>query len=171
MKTSKVLLIFAFLGLAMSGGIHRVAQSRWNVPQAGQATNLSIFFSMDCDLPKAGYLMVGIPSASSHAVTATGVHVWALGTSFAVPAKATNAGSCVFETNVLKCSFASDLTKNTAYGMVIPGSGAVVGSFAPITMETRMNKLATAGPVMDTNRVFDAIATAAAPAAVTLAAA
>jgi hypothetical protein len=32
MKTSKIILIFALLGLAMSGGIHRVAQSRWNCP-------------------------------------------------------------------------------------------------------------------------------------------
>jgi hypothetical protein len=38
-------------------------------------------------------------------------------------------------------------------------------------MQTRMNKLATAGPVMDHNRVFDAIVTDAAPGAITLAAA
>jgi hypothetical protein len=166
MKTSKILLIFAFLGLAMSGGIHRVAQSRWNTPQAGLATDLSIFFSLDCDLPAAGYLVVGLPSGASHTVTitTTGIHVWALTTSFAVPTTATNAGSCEFSSNVLKCTFASALTKNTAYGMVMPGTGAVAGIWAPITMETRMNKLATAGPVMDVNRVFDVIATdAAAP--------
>jgi hypothetical protein len=172
MKTSKILLIFAFLGLAMSGGIHRVAQSRWNTPQAGLATDLSIFFSLDCDLPAAGYLVVGLPSGASHTVTitTTGIHVWALTTSFAVPTTATNAGSCEFSSNVLKCTFASALTKNTAYGMVMPGTGAVAGIWAPITMETRMNKLATAGPVMDVNRVFDVIATDAAAPTIAIAA-
>jgi hypothetical protein len=63
------------------------------------------------------------------------------------------------------------MTKNTAYGVAIPGSGAVVGSFAPVTMQTRMNNLATAGPVMDTNNVFDSINTGAAAPAITLAAA
>jgi hypothetical protein len=51
----------------------------------------------------------------------------------------------------------------------MPGSGAVVGSFAPITISTRMNNLATSGPVMDTNNVFDAINTDAAAVAMTLA--
>lgn len=51
----------------------------------------------------------------------------------------------------------------------MPGSGAVVGSFAPIAIETRMNNLATAGPVRDVNRVFDSVNTAAAAPAMTLA--
>jgi hypothetical protein len=37
------------------------------------------------------------------------------------------------------------------------GTGAVAGSFAPVAIETRMNNLATAGPVMDINRVFDSV--------------
>jgi hypothetical protein len=55
------------------------------------------------------------------------------------------------------------LTKMTAYGVAIPGgAGAVVaGTWAPVTMQTRMNNLAIAGPVMDTNWVFDSINTAA----------
>lgn len=69
-------------------------------------------------------------------------------------------------------SFAADLTKNTAYGMVIPGSGAKVGSWAPVTMQTRMNKVTASvhGPVLDTNNVFDIIAVDAAAVAVGLAA-
>jgi hypothetical protein len=35
MKLSKVILMFAVIGIAMSGGVHRIAQSRWNSPQAG----------------------------------------------------------------------------------------------------------------------------------------
>lgn len=171
MKTSKILLIFAFLGLAMSGGIHRVAQSRWNTPQQGLATDLSVFFSLDCDLPAAGYLVVTLPSGASHTVTATAVHVWALTTSFAVPTTVTNLGTCDVTSNVVACTFASALTKNTAYGMVMPGSGAVAGIWAPISMETRMNKLATAGPVMDVNRVFDVVAVDAAAPTIAIAAA
>jgi hypothetical protein len=32
MKTSKILLFIAIIGIAMSGGVHRVAQSAWNCP-------------------------------------------------------------------------------------------------------------------------------------------
>jgi hypothetical protein len=170
MRTSKIVLIIALLGLAMSGGIHRVAQSRWNTPQAGQATQLSIFFSMDCDLPAAGYLRVGIPSGSSYTPSTTGVVAWPLTTSFTVPTTGTIAGTCAWANNVLACTFASALTKSTAYGLTMSGSGAVVGAHAPVTMETRMNNLATAGPVMDRNRVFDSINVAAAAGTITLAA-
>lgn len=55
--------------------------------------------------------------------------------------------------------------------MVIPGTGAVVGSWAPVTMQTRMNTATAAGPIRDTNHVFDSINTAAAAPAITLAAA
>jgi hypothetical protein len=41
--------------------------------------------------------------------------------------------------------------------MAMVGTGAVAGSFAPVAIETRMNNLATAGPVMDINRVFDSV--------------
>jgi len=64
MKTSKILLFFAVLGVAMSGGVHRVAQSRWNTPQAAEANRLCLYFSLDNALPAAGYLLVGIPSTS-----------------------------------------------------------------------------------------------------------
>jgi hypothetical protein len=133
------------------------------------AKTLSIFFSLDNDLPAAGYLMVGMPTGASHTPSGTGVHVWALATSFAVPATATNAGTCSWSSPTLSCTFASALTKKTAYGMAIPGTGAVVGMFAPITMKTRMNNIVSAGPVLDTNHVFDAIATAAAAPTISLA--
>lgn len=125
---------------------------------------------MDCDLPAAGYLRVGIPSASSYTPATTGVHVWPLTTSFTVPTSS-NAGTCTFASNVLACTFATALTKNTAYGLTMTGSGiAAAGSWAPITMETRMNNLATAGPVMDVNRVFDSMNVVAAAHTIALAA-
>jgi hypothetical protein len=62
---------------------------------------------------------------------------------------------------VLKCTFAKALTKGTAYGVSIPGAGAVAGSWGPVDLETRMNNEAIAGPVMDCNHVFDSINTAA----------
>merc|ERR1712157_285227 len=175
MKTSKIVLIFALLGVAMSGGIHRVAQSRWNTPQKDEATHLCLFFSLDNPLPAAGYLRVGLPSAAGFtpdvAAATARIHVWALETSFAVPATVTNAGTCAFSNNVLDCTFASALTANTAYGMEIKGGAmGAVGSWAPVTMMTRMNNAADAGPVMDVNKVFDAIVTQAAAASITVAA-
>jgi len=65
------------------------------------------------------------------------------------------------------------MKKNTAYGMAVPGdANAKVGLWGPIRMETRMNDgtaSGTSGPVMDVNRVFDAIAVAAAPKTIVLA--
>jgi hypothetical protein len=72
---------------------------------------------------------------------------------------------------VLSCTFASALTANTAYGMEIVGAAmAASGTWAPVTMETRMNKVADAGPVMDVNRVFDSMNVQAAAATITMAA-
>lgn len=66
------------------------------------------------------------------------------------------------------------MTKNTAYGVAMTGTGVKVGMWAPISLQTRMNNIAVAstqGPVMDVNNVFDTMAVAAAPTAITLAAA
>jgi hypothetical protein len=117
-------------------------------------------------------MMIGLPTGASHtpAVTATSFpHVWPLTTSLTPPTVAVNKGTCTWSSPTLKCTFATALTKGTSYGLAMPGSGAVVGSFAPITIATRMNNLATSGPVMDTNNVFDAINTDAAAVAMTLA--
>merc|ERR1712110_1399777 len=136
-----------------------------------EATNLCLFFSLDNPLPAAGYLMVGIPSGASYTPTAAGVHVWPLTTSFAVPATAVNAGTCAWGTNVLSCTFATALTANTAYGMeIVGGAMAAAGTWAPVTMETRMNNAADAGPVMDRNRVFDSMNVVAAAATITMSA-
>lgn len=64
---------------------------------------------------------------------------------------------------MLSCTFANDIPANTAYGLEMVATNAVgtLGSYAPITMETRMNNAADAGPVMDVNRVFDVMAMAA----------
>lgn len=79
--------------------------------------------------------MVGIPTGSGFTPTAAGVHVWALTTSFAVPATASNAGTCGWTSPTLSCTFASDLTANTAYGMEIVGAAmSAAGSWAPVTM-------------------------------------
>ena len=172
MKTSKILLLFAVIGIAMSGGVHRVAQSAWNCPQAGRATTLSIYFALDNPLPTTGYMMITLPSGASHtpAVTATSFpHVWPLGTTLDPPTTPVNKGTCSYAAPLLKCTFATALTAKTSYGLAMPGSGAVVGSFAPISIETRMNNLATAGPVRDVNRVFDSVNTAAAAPAMALA--
>jgi hypothetical protein len=162
MKTSKILLFVAIIGIAMSGGVHRVAQSAWNCPQQGRATTLSIFFALDSALPKGAYMYVTLasahaPTVSSPAVAGSAPHVWALTTSLTPPTTPTNLGTCTWSTPTLKCYFASALTAGTSYGLAMVGTGAVAGSFAPVAIETRMNNLATAGPVMDINRVFDSV--------------
>jgi hypothetical protein len=158
MKTSKILLFAAIIGIAMSGGVHRVAQSAWNCPQQGRATTLSLFFALDSALPASAYMYVTLPSAHVPTIaTPSVIHAWALTTSLTPPTTASNLGTCTWSAPLLKCTFASALTAGTSYGLAIPGSGAVAGSFAPVAIETRMNNLATAGPVMDINRVFDSV--------------
>lgn len=130
---------------------------------------MSLFFALDSPLPKAGEMVISLPSGAAHTPSTSGVHVWALGTNFAVPTTATNSGTCSAASFVLTCSFANDLAANTAYGIVLPGSGAVKGSWAPVSIQTRMNTATAQGPIRDHNRVFDSINTLAAAPAITLA--
>jgi hypothetical protein len=168
MKFTKVLLFVALLGIAMSGGVHRIAQSRWNCPQASRNTALMMYFCLDNPLPNTGYLQIGIPSTSTF-VPALVANVWTLGTSWTAPTTVENAGTCTLASDVLSCQFATDLAMNTAYGLVMTGSATTtVGVFAPVTMQTRMNKVADAGPVIDSNRVFDQIVVNTAALAMTL---
>jgi hypothetical protein len=170
MKFSKILLLATVLGMAMSCGVHRVAQSRWNCPQANRNTKLSFYFTLDNALPAAGYLNVGIPSASG--LTPSAGNAWTLADSWTAPTTVENAGTCGSYTNgVIQCTFASALAAETAYGVELTGAATTtVGSFAPVTMQTRMNNAANAGPIIDTNRVFDQVVVSAAPIAVALAA-
>jgi hypothetical protein len=64
MKNFKILLMLAVLGVAMSGGVHRVAQSAWDCPQAGKGTVLSLFFALDNPLPVGGWLIVTVPAGT-----------------------------------------------------------------------------------------------------------
>lgn len=64
------------------------------------------------------------------------------------------------------------MTANTAYGIELTTATAMAaaGSWAPVTMETRMNKAANAGPIRDINRVFDSLNTQAAASSIALSA-
>jgi hypothetical protein len=153
--------------MAMSCGVHRVAQSRWNCPQANRNTKLSFYFTLDNALPAAGYLNVGIPSASG--LTPSAGNAWTLADSWTAPTTVENAGTCAFANNVMSCTFASALSAGVAYGLELTvAATTTVGAFAPVTMQTRMNNAADAGPIIDTNWVFDQIVVSAAPLAMAL---
>jgi hypothetical protein len=185
MKTSKLLILVAVIGIAMSGGIHRVAQSAWNYPQAGKGTVLSLFFALDNPLPVDGWLIVNLPTGTNIAVNtktkaALGtiasstayVHLWTLGTTLSPPTTVENQGYCSFSDPKLSCQFAKALVAKTSYGLALPSTSAsAAGSFAPVTMETRMNSEVVAGPVRDRNVVFDSVNTDVAPKTFTLASA
>jgi hypothetical protein len=96
--------------------------------------------------------------------------LWTLGTSLTPPTTVENQGYCTFADPKLTCQFAKALTAKTSYGLALPVTGtSVAGSFAPVTMETRMNGLTTAGPVRDRNVVFDSVNIDAAAKTFTLA--
>lgn len=167
MKFSKIILLVTVLGMAMSCGVHRVAQSRWNCPQANRNTVLSFYFVLDNPLPNTGYLNIGIPSASGF--TPASAVAWTLADSWTAPTTVENLGTCAFANNVMSCTFATALAKNVAYGVALTGAATTtVGSFAPVTMQTRMNNAGDAGPIIDTNNVFDQVVVQAAPLAMTL---
>lgn len=113
-------------------------------------------------------MKIGIPAGSSHVPTVAKIHVWPLTTTLDPPTIVVNQGDCTFVSPTLHCSFVSKLTAGTSYGLAIPGTGAQVGQFAPVTIQTRMNNEVMAGPVLDTNNVFDQITTDAAAASITL---
>jgi len=72
--------------------------------------------------------------------------------------------------DTVSCGFGSELKAHTAYALELAGTGAdTAGAFAPVTMHTRMNTAADAGPVLDTNNVFDQIVVDAAALTATLA--
>jgi hypothetical protein len=117
----------------MSGGVHRVAQSAWDCPQAGKGTVLSIFFALDSPLPVNGWLIVNLPSGTGVTVTAKTkaelgtiassplyVHLWTLGTTLNPPTTVENQGYCSFADPKLSCQFAKALVAKTSYGLAMP---------------------------------------------------
>jgi len=56
----KSLLILSLISLVISGGVHRVAQSRWNIPNQNLNTELTLFFALDNKLPSNGYINVDL---------------------------------------------------------------------------------------------------------------
>jgi len=65
----KLLFMFFFLDIVLSGGIHRVAQSRWNIPNEGSNTILNIYFTLDNDLPVGGIINIGFPFDINYILT------------------------------------------------------------------------------------------------------
>jgi hypothetical protein len=129
------------------------------------------YFSMDNSLPVGGYLYVGIPAGATFTPTSTSanaVKAWELVNTFTVPTTGTTSGTCKKEGDVHQCTFTAALKAGTAYGMSIPGSGSKAGAWGPVSMESRMNNVDSAGPIRDVNRVFDTINVAAKPLAITL---
>jgi len=75
----------------------------------------------------------------------------------------------VVDDTIYYCRLTGDLDKNKAYGLSLEGSGSVTGYFAPIKLQTRISAVdSEAGPVIDTNDVFDSIFVIQAPLTVTL---
>jgi len=98
------------------------------------------------------------------------IHAWTISTSLNPPTTAEIGATCTWASDTLACVFLKALAAKTSYGLAIPGSGAVAGLWAPVTMKTRMNNAVNAGPVMDNNVVFDVIGTDAVAPTFTLAA-
>ena len=132
MKSFKLLLISAIIGITMSCGIHRVVQSSWSCPNEGQATTLYLYASFDAALPKAGYLKVTFPAALTHNFATA--NAWALGATLKPPTTYTITGTVSGSLPTKYVTFSADLSANTAYGIAlgIASSAATAGVYAPI---------------------------------------
>jgi hypothetical protein len=95
MKLQKMLLIVAVLGVAMSGGIHRVMQSRFNNPDFNQASALNLYFMLDNAVGAGGFMMITAPTGVT--ISGTACNMWALGDSADAPL----AGSASWMTGTL----------------------------------------------------------------------
>jgi len=78
--------------------------------------------------------MVGIPSGVGF--THASAVAWALTDTWDAPTTTENLATCGSAvSNVVPCTFASDLAANTAYGLRFTGAAtSAVGQFAPVTM-------------------------------------
>lgn len=125
---------------------------------------LHLYMSLDHALPKAGYLKVSLPSTLTHVFTTC--NAWKLGTTL----KAPKTGLIVGTVSTGYCTFASDLSANTAYGVALGRTAATgaEGVHAPIGLQTRMNALSNNGPVLDNNPVFDSAVVLAAAGTMTV---
>jgi hypothetical protein len=121
---------------------------------------------LDNDLPSGAYLKVTLPETLSHVPEAC--HHWEVDSgSLASPTPytfgtTTNSGTLSSGVSgTYYCSFATELSANTAYALALPRSTstAKAGVYAPVALTTRMNKETTnIGPVLDANPVFDSVA-------------
>jgi len=102
-------LITCIFGIALSGGIHRIAQSRWDEWSFGDATALNLYFMLDNGVASTGTMYVTVPAG----VTVTGCAFWALGDTLDPPATMDSWGYW----SSGECSLSSALSANTAYGM------------------------------------------------------
>ena len=169
-STKILLLLTTILSLALSGGIHRVAQSRWDKPNEGMNKALYLYFSLENALPVGGFLKITLPQDFVH--TPETCTAWALETDLDYPADVPGEVSFL-ATNLLKgtlsgsdkeffCKWEVELYADTCYGLALARttSTATTNEYAPISLETRMNTGSTAntrGPVIDTNPVFDSV--------------
>ncbi len=113
----KTLILLSIIALAMSGGIHRVAQSDWNVPNQGQCTTLNLYFSLDNGLPIGAYLKVTLPAGLAHVPTSCS-H-WEVTASSLGTAPTTATGTLATVSGSYYCSFLTALAANTAYGLAL----------------------------------------------------
>jgi len=58
MQTFKITLILVLIGLSCAGDIHRIFESRWNVPQEGKSTKLGLYFALDNRLREGGTMNI-----------------------------------------------------------------------------------------------------------------
>ena len=153
----------------MSGGIHRVAQSKWDCPNKGHTKSLHLYFALDCGLPKDAFMKVTLPATLSAFAWDT-CAFFAVTTTLTAPTTGLITGT---KTATHFCKAGAALAANTAYGLqltktVTPTIAA--GAFAPVGLETRMGTAATQGPVLDSNPVFDSVFVIGAPLTMTVAA-
>lgn len=154
MKLSKLLLLTAVLGVVLSGGIHRVCQSRFDTRDSAEISTLSLFFALDNALATGSYVYVDMPAG----VTVSGCAFWALGDDTDAP-DALSASWITGSYSSGICTTLGALAANTAYGMQLGASVSGAGVYAPIGLSTALtNDLGTAatlGPCVDSNPVFD----------------
>ncbi len=112
MYSKKILILSVLISFTLAGGIHRVAQSRWNAWSYGSATALNLYFALDNDLD-GGYVYVTVPSG----VTVTDCAVWPLGTDLDAPA-GNDAGWIWGSYSSGVCDLTgTTLAADTAYGL------------------------------------------------------
>ncbi len=125
-------LLFSYIH-SQSAGIQPIGQIYWDVPHAGLAKKLSLYFTLDHSLPKDQILSVEIPGS-----LVTSDHSYVLnkfGNTTDIVNTITGTGSPSYKVTLL--TLKEDLLPGVKYKLLLDAGNSAKGSYGPVVLQTQ----------------------------------